>query len=248
MRILNCNYSFGQTLKKGMLLFTLFLAVVTTTTAQHFRAGFTAGIAQTDVDGTDNRDNDNDFHKSGFTFGAFVNRKLGTYNELQLELNYIHAGSMQPPDSTNNNYFKLELNYVNASFLLKHYFHFPFFKQNGDKFDAELGLWVGQLVNYDYNVNGTDLTLPTGFLNSAEVSAFVGLTYNFTPHIALSYRYSNSLTSALNHSQASLAYPYYGSFNAGHNLENIITLRFTFGSDGNSMPETTPTPSTDSGQ
>jgi hypothetical protein len=231
----------------SILVLVLFVTVIKPVHAQKFRVGLTAGIAKTDVDGTDTRDNDNDFYKSGAMFGGFVNTKLSQYNVIQMEINYMRAGTMQPPDSNNNGYFKLELNYINVCFLWRHNFHFTFFKKNRDKFDFQLGASADRLVNYVDNVNGTDLTLPNGYLNSTVVSVFAGLAYNFTPNIALTYRYCNSLTSALSHSQAVITYPYYSSFLAGDNIEMILTLSVTFGSDGSDKAPADTTP-TDSGQ
>ena len=196
--------------------------------AQTFRAGFTLGADATDINGMDTRDHDNDFNKLGYTFGGIVNSTLDKKNMFQMEINYIKKGTMQKPDSMNNGYYKLALDYVEIPFLLRHRMHFNLAKKPVDGFDWELGASVGRMVrstwirdNYQYDV---DLTR----INKTDVSIFIGLNYGFSSHAFLSFRYSNSVIPAVKHDAIpGYLLPY--TFNIGNNMVFQMALKFIFG-------------------
>jgi opacity protein-like surface antigen len=221
-----------------ILIFTFFGAK-----AQRFRVGLSLGGNLTDVDGTDQTDNDDDFQKIGFSAGGFVNTKLGTNNILQLEINYTQKGGSQPPDSTNNNnYYKLILNYADVALTIRHRVHININKKPFDKFDIEGGIGVERLIYSQYTAKS--IVTPID-LNSTDASLFIGTAYNFSENICIDFRYYNSLIPAVKRDAVNSQSLYYGSWNRGDNLVFQLTLKVTFGGDANAEnPSANPTIST----
>ena len=196
--------------------------------AQRFRAGLTLGATATDIDGMDTRDQDNDFNKLGYTLGGIINTKLNEKNDLQVEINYIKKGTMQLPDSNNNGYYKLALDYIEVPFILRHHVKFNMGKMEVKKFDWELGLSVGRLVNSSWERGNYLYDIDMSKINTTDVSFLLGLSYSFSSNISLNFRYSNSLIPAVKHDVIpGYLITYY--YNTGNNMVFQIALKFTFG-------------------
>jgi hypothetical protein len=198
--------------------------------AQRFKVGITAGVDISDVDGTDLTDADDDFNKFGFTLGTYVNTRLNDRSMVQMEIAWAQKGSSQPPDSTNNNfYYKLQLNYVDVTLVYRHSLQFNVDKKPTTKFEFEAGASLGYLFNYSYAVQS--ILYPIN-LNTTDVSALVGLVYNFSPSFCLDVRYSNSIIPVIKPDAVNNYFLYYGSWNRGHNLVFQISFKYTFGNGG----------------
>ena len=74
---------------KKIILICLFVLPFYYMNAQRFRAGFYIGAAITDIDGTDNIDNDNDFEKYGLLVAGTVSAQISTKSAIQMEIRYI---------------------------------------------------------------------------------------------------------------------------------------------------------------
>jgi hypothetical protein len=220
------------------ILFTLFLR----SNAQRFRVGITGGVNISDVDGMDQTDNDDDFHKYGFTIGGLVTTQLGPKSSLTMEISFDQKGSSQAPDSTNNNnYYTLQLNYVDVTLLWKRQIHFHINKNPTDKFGFEAGLCFGSLVNYSYTAKSLSYTIPG--INTFNGNVVIGLYYNFSQKFFLSGTYSNSFIPVIPH-DAFPAGSYglnYSAWNRGDNLVFQLTLGFVFGNPKD-LGESTPVP------
>lgn len=201
--------------------------------AQTFKAGFYVGANLTGVQGLE-ANNDNSFAHPGFTVAGTLSTKIGRKANLQMELRFFQRGASQSPvyDSTTgeyNNYFKLTLNYVDAVIGIRRQIHFTLRNENTDKYGVEAGVSVGYLFGYSYEVQSITYTLA---VHPVDISPYIGLYYNVTPHFYTEIRYSNSVNSVLVDSQAKNPYfLYYNSFNDGHNLAFSLVLGFVFGSD-----------------
>jgi hypothetical protein len=185
----------------------------------------------------DSRDGDNDFNKLGYLLGGIVNTSLGKKDMFQMEINYIKKGTLQKPDSLNNGYYKLALDYVEVPLLLRHHFHFNMGKKSIDRFDWEIGGSVGRMVRHTWIEDGSAAPFDLNKLNKTDVSVLIGLNYNFSSRSSLSFRYSNSVIPAAKHD----AYPGYFfiySFNTGNNMVFQMSLKFIFG--GSARKETDP--------
>ena len=129
-----------------------FLFTFNTVNAQVFHAGFSAGATATDIDGMNTRGNGNDFNKLGYILGAIVNTSPNQKNTFQMELNYVQKGTLQRPDSMNQGYHKLAVDYVDMAFLLRHHIHFNIKQKPIDKFDWEFGASLGRMVRHTLNL------------------------------------------------------------------------------------------------
>jgi len=228
-------------MKRYIIILLVLIAFKFPLMAQRFNVGILAGADISDVDGADLTDPDNDFNKFGFTVGGYVNTKINK-STFQMEIAFAQKGSSQPPDSTNNNnYYKLALDYVDVTLVYRHSIHFNLGKSPTDKFELEGGASVGYLFYSSYEVKSIYYTIP---LNTTDISAFVGVVYNFTPNFAIDIRYANSIIPVIKH-DAYNTYPlYYGSWNDGHNLVFQITFKYTFGkfTEQSSAPATNDQP------
>lgn len=208
--------------------------------AQTFQAGFYVGASVADIPGTDNIDNDDDFVHLGFTLAGTVSAQITPKTKVQMEIRFIQRGASQNPPTDSNGFvqldsgfFKMTLNYVDVVIGIKHAIHFNLHNVATDKYGIEAGVSVGALVGYSYSVQNVNYSLN---LSPIDISPYVGLYYNVTPHFYIEGRYSNSVLSALVHdnTNANSFYNfYYGTWDAGHNVGFTFTLGFVFGGSSN---------------
>ncbi len=205
---------------------------------QTFRAGFTIGPVASDIPGTDTRDKDSDFSKLGFCVGALVNTRLNSKNFLQIEINYITKGAQQDPDTANNGYFKLALNYIEVPIVWKHTLHMNVRRKPMDRLESIFGVSAARLVGKSYDEGGYGLAINNSTINTTDVSIFGGIAFNFTPHISFTIRYSNSVIPAINHNEPP-AYLLRYTWNNGNNQVILMAVQYVF---GQARPAKTKTP------
>lgn len=231
-------------MKRLTVLFTLLVLLIHPAKAQRFKVGILAGVNISDVDGMDPVDADNDFHKFGFTAGGLVSTHLGDKTVVQMEIAYSQLGSSMPPDTSqnnfnNNDYYTFRLDYANIDLAVRRMIHFNLNKKPTNKFGIEGGLSVGYLFHYYYTVKSYAYSID---LNTENIGAFAGFSYNFTPGFCVDVRYYNSITSVIKHNAYNSQFLYYNSWNLGRNVAFQITFRFTFGEGSNSTPAEAPAP------
>ena len=204
-----------------------FLLISELSFAQKFNAGFSAGLVASDIDGADTRDTDNDFHKLGFTVGGIVNTQLNKNNQFHFEINYIQKGSLQPPDSLNNGYFKIALGYIEIPILLKHQIYFNWKQKRINKFDIEGGVSYGRMI-HSKEIGNTNYVLPNAadYLNKNDISLLVGLDYNITKNIYFCLRYSNSVIPAIKKNTANYGTLSVNTVNRGNNMVFQFSFKF----------------------
>jgi hypothetical protein len=242
-------------MKRLALLFLFITSLVHYSLSQIFKGGFYAGASVADVAGMDNIDNDNDFKHLGFTVAGTVSAKISPKTNLQMEIRYIQRGSQQNPPVDSNGFadlsapfFTLTLRYIDVVLGIKHQIHFNIRNTATDKYGIEAGASIGSLFSYSYTYQNVSYNMA---LNNIDISPYVGIYYNVTPHFYIEGRYSNSVNSAIVHDNVKNPYfLYYNSWNAGHNLAFTLTLGFVFGKvaqpTGNEPSKTPPpTDSTD---
>jgi hypothetical protein len=220
-------------------------------TPSRFRAGISLGAVATDIPGTDTRDNDSDFKKLGFTFGALVSTELSAKNTLQLEINFTQKGAQQDPDTLNNDYFRLALNYIDVPLIFRHKLHLNIRRKPMDKLEIEAGASFDRLISYAYT-DGTNYprTVNPNTLNSTTASVLAGLNFHLTPHIYFTLRYSNSFIPALKRNSVPPAFYRY-AYNSGNNQVVLFAVKYVFGlpkelrqknTDTTTPPTDTPSP------
>ncbi|HXB13429.1 MAG TPA: outer membrane beta-barrel protein [Bacteroidia bacterium] len=225
-------------MKKYYLLILIpFLFLIHTTNAQFFRGGLLLGGNLSAVDGSGEEENDNPFKKIGFTAGGFVNARVLPRTLFQLEMAYSQKGCTVAPNGSNdNNYYMLSLNYLDVTLAIRHNIHFNLSKKPTSKFDIECGLTMGKLVYDSYTVKS--IITPIS-LNTTDISAFIGLVYNFSQNYCLDLRYYNSFIPSVQRNSDNSQFLWYGSWNRGDNLVFQLSFKVTFGTE--SPIEATPT-------
>lgn len=215
---------------KTHILFILLLFILSKSYSQKFFGGFTAGLVASDINGADTRDPDNDFHKVGFTVGGLMNTQLTKKSILQFEINYIQKGSLQPPDSLNNGYFKIALGYVEIPLIIKRQIYFNWKQKRVNKVDIEAGVSYGRMVSNNV-VGGTNYTLSSAanYFNTNDISVLIGADYNFTKNIYFCFRYSNSLIPAIKKNSANTGIQSVNTINKGNNMVLQFSFKFVFG-------------------
>lgn len=213
--------------KKVFLSVIILLYFFSSCYCQKFNAGFSVGLTVSDIDGADTRDPDNDFHKIGFTAGGLVNTQLTKKSIFQFEINYVQKGSLQPPDSLNNGYFKIALGYVEIPLLIKRQIYFNWKQKRINKLDVEFGLSYGRMV-YNNVIGGTNYTLSSAsqYFNYNDISALLGLDYNFTKNIYFCFRYSNSLIPAIKKNSSNYGTQSINTINKGNNMVFQFSFKF----------------------
>ena len=228
---------------KKNCLFVLLSSLLITSCAfaqEVFHIGLTGGLDATDVKGMDMRDNDNDFNKLGFTVGGLVSAAISKDNSVQMEINYIQKGSLQKPDSSNQNYYKLSLNYLEVPVLFKHRLHFNIYRRPTNNFQLEGGASIGKLVGPTNpyvvsvttagNVINYSTYLPLSSLRPIDISLIVGVDFDITSNFIFCIRYTNSILPPIRR-DAQISninfLPY--TFNAGNNMVFQFTLKYIFG-------------------
>lgn len=195
--------------------------------SQVFRAGFTLGAVSSDIAGIDSRNHTN-FHKLGFIAGGIINAELNKKNMFQMEMNYVQKGTLQPPDSMNNGYYKLGIDYIEVPFIIRHRVSFTLGKKKIERFDWEAGASIGRMVHHSWILDNYPAPINLDNMNRTDASLLIGLNYNFSSHSCLNFRYTNSVIPAIKHGviPAYLVRYYY---NTNNNIVFQVSLKFIFG-------------------
>lgn len=181
---------------KLLSLITL-IFIVSIANAQTFEGGLLLGLATSQVSG----DNLAGFNKPGLLAGGFTATPLGKKFKMQFELKFIQKGSWAKNGQLNN--YKLNLNYIDAPFLLK----YPF-----KKFVFETGLSLGALVSHRERSNSGNSIDPRNF-NRFELAGIFGVDYKFSDHITFNAKYNNSLLPIREHMGTALYIWNLGQYN-----------------------------------
>ncbi|MGZ4088275.1 MAG: porin family protein [Bacteroidia bacterium] len=195
--------------------------------SQTFRAGFTAGLSASDINGAHTINRNRHFSKAGLIAGFLVNTQISKKSVFQMELNFIQKGSLQRPDSLGNGYYKIALSYVEVPLLFRRQLYFTKKGVPVNRFDIELGASVGRLVGYSVTNNAN--TVFTGnetakYLNFTDVSLLIGFDCNITKTLGFSVRYSNSVIPAIKHTPNIHFITY--TFNRGNNQVLQFSLKY----------------------
>jgi hypothetical protein len=211
--------------------------------AQRFRAGISAGMVLSDIQGADTRDFDNDFNKVGFAAGGIVNTKLTEQNSFQFEINYITKGSAQRPDSANMGYYKLKMNYVEVPFVYRHRMEFTLNKKPRTHLEFEFGASVGRLIKFEEIRDNYPQTVSLDNVHKTDISILLGLNYDINEHFYFGVRYANSVIPALKRNSISPYFIRY-TFNNGNNMVWQLSLHYVFGKTKPIAEDDQPTEST----
>ncbi len=166
-----------------MLPMAIFVLVSTTTQAQRFQGGITAGFNMSQLDG----DRLAGYNQIGLIGGLRASAQLAEKWNLTLELLYSQAGSDRSrSDDPSSIYDNIRLNMVEA----------PVFVSFTDwKFRVYLGGSYSRLINYKViDAVGEDITDNQTF-NPDLFSLVLGATFHFSEKFGLDVRWSKHLNS-----------------------------------------------------
>ena len=136
---------------RNLIILLLILTLGATVHSQSFFGGIAIGGVTSQVDG----DNNDGFHKAGFTGGAFVGLELSDIWEAQFEVKYIQKGSRSSADDPAQ--FTIRLDYVELPLVASA--NLGFFNIDGHKLDwisLEAGVSVDVLAYTNQKNNGTN--------------------------------------------------------------------------------------------
>jgi len=171
-------------------IFVSFFFFLETIDGQSFNIGSIAGINASQISG----DGLAGFNKGGLLLGGYVNSDLNSKINVQFEIVYSEKGSRKLPrnDQGDTESFLLRMNYVEVPLMIR-------LKNN--KFTYDVGLYYGRLV-YQYleDENGPfDIPEQLNQFNNNDFGALVGINFNFTKHLVMNWRISNSLSAVRDH-------------------------------------------------
>lgn len=210
-----------------MILFTC-LAGGYNAFAQSFNAGIGGGLVVSDINGSNTDNTRRGFHKLGVTVGGAANFRIAKKTLLQFEINYIQKGSMQPPDSLNNGYYKIALGYIEIPLLIRQQIFFNWKGKKINKVDLEFGASYGKMFHRTV-IGNTNYVLSNtaDYYNTNDISLLAGIDYNFTNNICFNFRYSNSLIPAVKRSTLVNGL-ISQTFNRGNNMVFQFGFKFLF--------------------
>lgn len=217
-----------MTARLRILTASLFLIMACSASAQSFNAGIGGGLVVSEINGANTDPSRRGFHKLGVTVGGVANFRIAKKTLFQFEINYIQKGSMQPPDSLNNGYYKIALGYIEIPLLLRQQIFFNWKGKKINKVDLEFGASYGRMFqrtvigNTNYQLNNTE-----PYYNTTDISLLAGIDYNFTNNICFNFRYSNSLIPAVKRSTLVNGL-ISQTFNRGNNMVFQMGFKFLF--------------------
>lgn len=151
--------------------------------AQHFDAGFVAGLATTQVDG----DGHGGYDKAGPIAGVWVGRRITHRFYSRFELRYIQKGSYAKnvQDEVSSGYYRMRLNYIELPLILGYRFN------NG--FNALVGLSGGYLAKAkEMNQLGSFPDADIQKFHKVELAWRFGFEYNQSEHWAFNIMFCYS--------------------------------------------------------
>lgn len=165
---------------RSALLF-LFILILSTADAQHFKGGISGGLVGSQVDG----DMSAGYNKVGIHLGAFVRYKLYDDLAMQTEMRFIMKGSLESR-VLDGYYYRSSLNYVEMPFTAM--------IQKG-KFHFEAGPALGVLLSAKEEDESGELNLGVyPAFKKIEVSAIGGFYYELSERFVINFRVQYSLT------------------------------------------------------
>ena len=196
--------------------------------AQQFRAGITGGLVATGINGMPTRDGRH-FHKLGFTLGGLVSTQISEKSVFQMELTYIQKGATQRPDSNNNGFYRIALDYVEIPIIIKRQVHFTKRQKSINRIDLGIGVSYGRMVyNSFYDQTNTLLTTSANYYNTNDISILAEADYNISRKVIFCFRFSNSIIPAVKRTALNPQFITY-TFNRGNNMVLNFSFKFVFG-------------------
>lgn len=181
-----------------------------------FKAGISAGITTTQIDG----DGYSGFDKAGLTVGGFVNNNFGADKWCgQMELLYVQKGSRRPPNPEKGvSLYQINLSYVEIPVLAK-------FQHK--KLVYEAGFSFGQLIRHrEFDASGELFYAPPFKKNEFALNG--GASIFFTEKLSLNARFVRSILPVRDYVYLA-RFGLFGFIGGSYNTALLYTLRYQFG-------------------
>ena len=154
--------------------------------AQNFGGGVILGLSTSQVGGDDL----GGFNKAGLLVGTFVNKSISELLIGQMEMTFIHKGSINPNmnDSEHKDYGQEDISssYIEIPLLLQY--------QQNSNLIIEGGVQLAYLINgYYNNLNGEIPIYSVDPFIEYDLGLLLGIDYRHSEHISLNTRLSNSI-------------------------------------------------------
>ncbi len=181
-----------------------------------FKAGISAGITTTQIDG----DGYSGFDKAGLTMGGFVNNNFGNDKwSAQMELLFVQKGSRRPPNLEKGvTLYQINLSYVEIPVLAKFKFK---------KLVYEAGFSFGQLIRHrEFDGSGELFYAPAFKKNEFAFNG--GVSIFFTEKLSLNARIIRSILPVRDYVYLA-RFGLFGFIGGSYNTALLYTLRYQFG-------------------
>lgn len=188
-----------------------------------FRAGISAGITTTQIDG----DGYAGFDKAGIGIGGFVNNNFGSEKwSGQMELLYVQKGSRRPPNLEKGvTLYQINLAYVEIPVLAKFTYK---------KLVYEAGLSFGQLIRHrEFDMSGEIFNSPS--FKKTELAFNIGASIFFSEKLSLNARFVRSILPVRDFVYLA-RYGFLGFVGGSYNTALLYTLRYQFGKQAKPLP------------
>jgi len=166
------------------VLFFFFLFSMGLLNAQKINIGAVAGVNASQVAG----DGFGGFKKAGLLLGGYADFDVSEHINLQFEILYSEKGSRKNPktDEGDTEFFLLQMNYIEVPLMVRY---------RNNNFTYEAGLYASRLVDSHLEDENGPFEIPpeTNQLKNSDFGFLVGLNYNFTEHLIMNWRFSNSI-------------------------------------------------------
>lgn len=211
--------SFRARSARKLLIMLLFLTIGVIAKSQAFFGGIAAGAVTSQVDGDDN----NGFHKAGFTAGAFVGLELSDIFDIQFEIKYIQKGSKSSADEPVS--FTIKLDYIEMPLVVSA--NLGFINVNNKRLNwisLEAGASVDVLANVNQQTNGVN-EIASNKWKKICFNGIIGVKFNLTEKLLLGTRIITSINSVYDgNGMNAMRFGQWGAFNDV--LELVLYYRF----------------------
>lgn len=169
-------------LSRNLLVVTLVLATTQVVCQANFRAGFTAGLAATQVHG----DAVSGFHKLGFSGGFLVDVSGKGRWSGGFEMIYLSKGSRRPanPDAGDFTTWGYSFHYIDVPVLLTYHF---------DSFYIQTGVYGGFLIQGESVFDGSPFEISNPDMRKFDLGVAAGIGIDLNDNWGVNLRYSNSI-------------------------------------------------------
>lgn len=211
--------SFRARSARKLIIMLLFLTIGVIAKSQAFFGGVAAGAVTSQVDGDDN----NGFHKAGFTAGAFVGLELSDIFDIQFEIKYIQKGSKSSADEPVS--FTIKLDYIEMPLIVSANLGFININNKQLKWiSLEAGASVDVLANVNQQTNGVN-EIASNKWKKICFNGIIGVKFNLTEKLLLGTRIITSINSVYDgNGMNAMRFGQWGAFNDV--LELVLYYRF----------------------